>query len=113
MARVTGIGGIFFKANDKAALNAWYKEHLGVPVTEWGAMFEGEGTTVFTVFANDTKKFDGKFMVNFRVDDLDALAAQLEAAGIPVHERTADDYGKFGWILDPENNKIELWQPVS
>lgn len=115
MAKVTGIGGIFFKTKDKAALQRWYQEHLGVPVTEWGAMFEGEGTTVWSVFAMDSKKFEpsnASFMVNYRVDDLDALVTQLKAAGIEILSREDGDYGKFAWILDPEGNKLELWQPA-
>jgi predicted enzyme related to lactoylglutathione lyase len=124
MARVTGIGGIFFKARDRAALAAWYRDRLGVPVQDWhGAMFQladdgspgAQGYTVWSLFASDSTYFGAgpqTFMVNFRVDDLDALLASLRAAGCAVDEKThADDFGKFGWVTDPEGNRVELWQP--
>ena len=91
MKRVTGIGGIFFNANDAPALKAWYKRHLGIDVQEWG------GTT---------------FMVNYRVDDLHALVKVLREEGCNVLEKIDDsEYGKFAWVIDPEENKVELWQP--
>ncbi len=124
MPGVTGIGGIFFRARDREALSAWYRDRLGVPVQDWhGAMFTfgeddspaAKGYTVWSLFPNDTPYFGAgaqAFMVNFRVDDLDALLASLRAAGCAVDEKShADEYGKFGWVTDPEGNRVELWEP--
>ena len=124
MKRVTGIGGIFLKAADPAALARWYREHLGVPLAEgeshaifrWRDDHDGDGMTVWSVFARDDGYFrsDAQFMVNYRVDDLDAVLAALRAEGVAVDDRTDDTgYGKFGWVTDPEGNRIELWQPPS
>lgn len=120
MKRVTGIGGIFFKAKDAPALRAWYKQHLGIDVQVWGgAAFtwtDGDGkptggTTVWSIGSDEGDRFapgTASFMVNYRVDDLQALKAE----GCNVLEKTDDgEYGKFGWVIDPEGNKIELWQP--
>lgn len=122
MKRVTGIGGIFFKASDPAALQAWYKAHLGIDVHAWGgAAFRwtddaGQptgGTTAWSI--GDGRQFaPGKasFMVNYRVADLDALLAQLRNEGCQVLDETDEsEFGKFGWVIDPEGNKVELWQP--
>lgn len=122
MKRVTGIGGIFFKAKDPAALSAWYRDHLGLEVTEWnGAIFQwgGEdsepGMTIWSPFAADTTYMapsTASFMINFRVADLDALLAALRAEGCDVVDRTeTSEQGKFGWVIDPEGNKVELWEP--
>ena len=124
MKRVTGIGGIFFHAQDPVALRAWYARHLGVDVQPWGgAAFTwtndaGEptgGTTVWSIGAADNKHFEpGKasFMINYRVEDVDALLGLLREEGCAVLEQREDsEYGKFGWVLDPEGNKVELWQP--
>ena len=124
MKRVTGIGGIFFKSQDPKALAAWYKTHLGINIEEWGgAAFtwknadnpEGVGTTIWSPFAADTAYFAPStqpFMINYRVDDLHALLAALRAEGVQVDEKVQDsEYGKFGWVIDPEGNKLELWQP--
>ncbi len=124
MRRVTGIGGIFFKAKDPAALRAWYKAHLGIDVQEWGgtafpwadeAGNAVKGTTVWSIGAADGDYFapsTAPFMVNYRVADLAALLAALRAEGCNVLEKTDDsEYGKFGWVIDPEGNKVELWQP--
>lgn len=124
MKRVTGIGGIFFKAKDPKALAAWYKTHLGVDVQPWGgASFDwkgpdnpdGVGTTAWSLFAETSKKFapgTASFMVNYRVADLHALLAALKTEGVRVDERVDEsEYGKFGWVVDPEGNKIELWEP--
>jgi predicted enzyme related to lactoylglutathione lyase len=124
MKRVTGIGGIFFKASDPASLRDWYRRHLGIDVQEWGgAAFrwtdaEGNptaGTTIWTVadaggdyFAPSTSSF----MVNYRVADLHALVAALRAEGCTVLDRIDEsEYGKFAWVVDPEGNKVELWEP--
>lgn len=123
-ARVTGIGGVFFKARDPKALSAWYAHHLGVPYKAGeGALFRWEqdpkidgGITVWSAFAADTTYFDpspAPFMINFRVADLDALLAQLKAEGVQIDPKREDyDFGRFAWIYDPEGNKIELWQPM-
>ena len=123
MKRVTGIGGIFFHAKDPVALRAWYKAHLGIDVQEWGgAAFTWAdeagkptgGTTIWSVSpSGDSHLAAGKsFMINYRVDDLDALLQALRAEGCDVLEKTDDsEYGKFGWVVDPEGNKVELWQP--
>lgn len=123
MERVRGIGGIFFKARDPKALARWYAEHLGVPVEDWGgARFgwrdhdaRGDAFTVWSPFAADTDYFapsPAPFMINFRVDDLDAMLAQLRAAGVRIDDKREDsDFGRFAWAYDPEGNKLELWQP--
>jgi predicted enzyme related to lactoylglutathione lyase len=121
MKRVIGVGGIFLKANDPKALAAWYEKHLGI---EFGgqayAAFEFQenepGSMVFSFFKSDTKHFEPSeknFMFNLRVDDLDALLEALKSEGVEVLDQKDEaDFGKFGWILDPEGNKVELWQPA-
>jgi predicted enzyme related to lactoylglutathione lyase len=124
MKRVTGIGGIFFKAKDAPALQAWYKRHLGIDVQDWGGTAftwtdsDGKptgGTTVWSVGPETGEQFaPGKasFMVNYRVEDLHAVVAALRAEGCNVLDRIDDsEYGKFAWVIDPEGNKVELWQP--
>jgi predicted enzyme related to lactoylglutathione lyase len=124
MKRVTGIGGIFFRAKDASALRAWYKLHLGIDVQAWGGTAfswsdaQGKptgGTTVWSIGSEEGDQFaPGKasFMVNYRVEDLHALVAALKAEGCNVLEKTDDsEYGKFAWVIDPEGNKVELWQP--
>ncbi len=124
MARVTGIGGVFFRARDPKALTAWYAKHLGVPVGEWGTTFlwtdeipATTGSTAWSLFPQDTKYFgpgQQACMINYRVDDLDALLAQLTAAGVTIDpKRESAEYGHFAWIVDPEGNRIELWQPLA
>jgi catechol 2,3-dioxygenase-like lactoylglutathione lyase family enzyme len=124
MKRVTGIGGIFFKSKDPKALAAWYKTHLGIEVEAWGgAAFrwkgpanpDGGGTTIWNPFAADTGYFapsTASFMINYRVDDLHAVLTALRAEGVQVDAKVDEsDYGKFGWVIDPDGNKLELWQP--
>jgi predicted enzyme related to lactoylglutathione lyase len=124
MKRVTGIGGIFFKSQDPKSLGAWYKKHLGIDVEDWGGCAfkwkssenpDGIGSTVWSPFASGTAYFapsKANFMVNYRVDDLHALLAVLRAEGVQVDEKIEEsEYGKFGWVIDPEGNKLELWQP--
>jgi len=122
MERVTGIGGIFFKAKDAAALTAWYRRHLGIDVQEWGgATFRWNepatphGVTIWSIFPATSKYFNpspAPFMVNYRVADLAALLAALRAEGCAVDERMElNEHGKFGWVTDPEGNRIELWEP--
>lgn len=113
MARITGIGGIFFRARDTAALAQWYEQHLGIPGF-WG---QDAGMTVFAPFKADTDYFpaDRQWMINLRVDDLDGLLATLRAAGIAFETRPDEwdspETGRFARIHDPEGNPIELWQP--
>lgn len=124
--RVAGIGGVFFKARDPVALAAWYREHLGVPVAPDGthALFadtnggDATGTptvTVWSSFPADTTYFGSgpaSWMINYRVSNLDAMLAQLRAAGVWVADEVQDgEYGKFGWAADPEGTRFELWQP--
>jgi predicted enzyme related to lactoylglutathione lyase len=122
--RVTGIGGIFFHAKDPVALRAWYKRHLGIDVQEWGgtaftwtddAGSPFAGTTIWSIGAADGKQFApsaSSFMVNYRVADLSSLLQALRDEGCQVLEKSDDsEYGKFGWVIDPEGNKVELWQP--
>jgi predicted enzyme related to lactoylglutathione lyase len=124
MKRVTGIGGIFFKAQDPVALRAWYQKHLGIDVQSWGgAAFlwqddEGKptgGTTVWNIGSAEGNYYapsTAPFMINYRVADLHALLAALRAEGCNVLEKVDDsEYGKFGWVMDPEGNKVELWEP--
>jgi predicted enzyme related to lactoylglutathione lyase len=124
MKRVTGIGGIFFQAKDPVALRAWYQKHLGIDVQAWGGTAftwtDGDGkptggTTVWSIGAAGGDSFaPGKasFMINYRVDDLAALLEALRKEGCNVLEKTDDsEFGKFGWVVDPEGNKVELWQP--
>jgi predicted enzyme related to lactoylglutathione lyase len=120
MERVLGIGGVFFKARDAMALAAWYREHLGVPVEPgqpYGTLTSGGSgeQTVWSAFPADTGYFGpgpAAFMVNYRVQDLDALLAQLRAAGVQVEDRIEDhENGRFGWASDPEGNRFELWEP--
>jgi len=112
MARVTGLGGIFFRSKDNKALAEWYEKHLGM-----GQGWQQEaGATVFAPFKEDTNYFGSmqqQFMINLRVEGLDELVERLLAEGVKVDEnRQNESYGKFVWIYDPEGNKIELWEPV-
>jgi glyoxylase I family protein len=119
MERVTGIGGLFFRAKDPAALTRWYQQHLGVLPTPSNAnespWQQEAGTTVFAPFPQDTDYFGNakqSWMVNFRVRNLDAMVAQLRAAGIAVEpDPTAYPHGRFARLHDPEGNPIELWEP--
>lgn len=124
MKRVTGIGGIFFQAKDPVALRAWYQKHLGIDVQSWGGTAftwtDGAGNptpgmTVWSIGATGSSQFEpstAPFMINYRVDDLAALLRALREEGCNVLDKTDDsDFGKFGWVIDPEGNKVELWQP--
>jgi predicted enzyme related to lactoylglutathione lyase len=124
MAKITGIGGVFIKSTkDKDGLAAWYRDNLGLKFEDWGgsiikwtddAVVDG-GMTVWSTAAPDSKWFapsDSGFMINYRVDDLDGLLAKLKEAGVElVGEPTNDFNGKFAWVLDPDGNKVELWEP--
>jgi predicted enzyme related to lactoylglutathione lyase len=122
ISRVTGVGGIFLRAKDPKMLRAWYKQHLGIDVQEWGGTsFRWTDNSGWPIagktawFVGDGKNFapsTSSFMVNYRVSDLDGLLAALRAEGCEVLEKTEQsEYGKFGWVMDPEGNKVELWQP--
>ena len=115
-ARAVGIGGFFFRSKDTEALRAWYLEHLGVGWQDRVPWFQAEGYTVFEPFTEETEYFaaDRRWMINFRVDDLPRLIAQLMAADIEVIEKEEwnSEVGRFARIHDPEGNPIELWEPV-
>ena len=124
MKRVTGIGGIFFNAKDPVALRAWYKTHLGIDVQAWGGPAftwtddQGnpmKGTTIWSIGSEQGDPFApsrSSFMINYRVEDLGALLQALRKEGCKVLEKTDEsEYGRFGWVVDPEGNKVELWQP--
>lgn len=118
MAKVTGLGGVFYKVADSEATARWYRETLGVG-GEWGATFpfagDPDGYTVLSPFKASTDYFApsaAAFMINLRVDDLDALSAELEAKGIEILGRQDEEYGKFAWILDCDGIKLELFQQV-
>jgi predicted enzyme related to lactoylglutathione lyase len=122
MKKVTGLGGIFFKCDDPKKMNEWYAKNLGLPVGPYGTIFKWrhdddlskEGQTVWSPFKNDTKYFEPSkkdFMINYRVENIEELVAQLKEDGITIIDEIATyDYGKFVHILDPEGNSIELWE---
>jgi predicted enzyme related to lactoylglutathione lyase len=123
MERVTGIGGVFIKAKDPKALCEWYEKHLGIGFNggtyvsfEWTnpPAPSSPGSTVFSFFKEDSKYFDpstASVMVNFRVKDLEKLLEVLKSEGVTVvGDMMNESYGKFGWVMDPEGNKVELWE---
>jgi predicted enzyme related to lactoylglutathione lyase len=114
MAKVVGLGGLFFKADDPEKLYQWYEQHLGIKAKPGeGMIFADGGPVVWSIFPKSSKYFDpshAPFMMNFRVDDMDALREQLKQAGVEI-KREDHEYGSFAWIMDPEGNRIELWQP--
>jgi catechol 2,3-dioxygenase-like lactoylglutathione lyase family enzyme len=119
--RITGVGGVFFKAKDPKALAAWYRDVLGLPLEAWGGAAlrydapKHPPALIWNAFPASTNYFapsTGAFMINYAVDDLDAFLTRLRAKGVEVLKRDDDDpNGRFAWILDPEGNKIELWEP--
>jgi len=124
MKRVVGLGGIFFKARDPKTLCAWYRTHLGINIEPWGGTSFGiddqqrsnpNAATVWSIFKDDSTYFEpsqSSFMINYRVEDVHAVLALLRAEGCNVVDKVDEsEYGKFGWVIDPENNKIELWEP--
>ena len=126
MARITGIGGVFLKCQgDSAALAAWYQKHLGMPLESFGGAIlrwpddkaEDRGLTVWHLAGKDSKWFspsESAFMINYRVDNLDELLAQLREAGVDVvGGPESHENGKFAWIMDPDGNKVELWEPMA
>ena len=118
MERITGIGGVFLRAKDPDALVAWYRDNLGIEPEAGGPYAtlrsSGSETTVWSLFPADTDYFgrrDQQAMINYRVADLDAMLAQLRAAGAKVDDAIEDESGRFAWAEDPEGNRFELWQP--
>ena len=118
--RITGVGGVFFKAKDPKALAAWYRDVLGLPLEAWGGAAlrydapQHPPALIWNAFPASTDYFapsTGPFMINYAVDDMDAFLARLGAKGVTILKRADDATGRFAWILDPEGNKIELWQP--
>jgi len=124
MKKVTGIGGVFFKSKDPKAINEWYKTHLGFDTSPYGTTFEWrdsedpskKGTTVWNPFKEETKYFEPsakEFMINYRVENLEALVVELKKEGVTIVDQIETyDYGKFIHIMDPEGNKIELWEAI-
>jgi predicted enzyme related to lactoylglutathione lyase len=120
--RVTGLGGFFFKCKDPDAIKSWYKEHLGLNTDQYGCTFwwkDASGkdcSTQWSPFDEKTEYFSPsqkEFMMNFRVENLEELLAALKREGVTIIGEVEEfEYGKFGWILDPEGNKIELWEPI-
>lgn len=122
--KVTGLGGVFIKSDDPEGLKKWYADHLGLPCDQYGHLFTWRklndpdqlGHTQFSVFEQNTtylKPSTRDYMINFRVDDLQSMIERLKSAGMEVVGEIEEyDYGKFGWVMDPEGNKIELWEPV-
>jgi len=121
MARITGLGGAFLKAKDPKALYAWYEQHFGIRREAHGSFVfpKGDvtGDTALAFFPEATGHFGSsgqRAMLNFRVDDLDAILEALAAAGVAVDpNRDSYDFGKFGWFTDPEGNRVELWEPAA
>ena len=125
MAKVTGIGGVFFKSRGKGAeLSAWYEKNLGIKLESWGGsilnwtddkVVDG-GLTVWNAADHDTKWFspsESSFMINYRVDNMDELVASLKENGVEIVKGPDTDFnGKFAWIMDPDGNKVELWEPM-
>lgn len=119
MERVLGIGGVFLRARDPEGLRAWYRDRLGIEIEDWGgSAFQAAAgdATVWSVFPGETAYWplEQQTMVNYRVRDLDAMLAQLRAAGVEVDDRVEEqEFGRFGWAVDPEGNRLELWEPRS
>jgi catechol 2,3-dioxygenase-like lactoylglutathione lyase family enzyme len=123
MQRVTGIGGVFFKSKDPERLYAWYERHLGLKrdqaaggavLFRWADDHGGDGMTVWSIFREDTTYFQpsqSNLMINYRVADLDALLETLREEGVEIDPKRDESYGRFAWIMDPDGNRIELWEP--
>jgi predicted enzyme related to lactoylglutathione lyase len=123
MRRVTGIGGVFFKAEEPEKLYQWYEKHLGIKrepdgagvAFHWRDAADGQGMTAWAIFPPDSRYFDPShtaLMINYRVDDLDALLEALKEEGVETDPHREDyDYGRFAWIMDPAGNRVELWEP--
>jgi len=126
MAKITGVGGVFFKSKgDHKALAVWYQKHLGLPLEPWGGAAlrwpddraDDKGVTAWHVAALDSTWFSpspSSFMINYRVDNLEEMLAQLRAAGVAIIQGPeSHENGKFAWIMDPDENKVELWEPMA
>jgi predicted enzyme related to lactoylglutathione lyase len=126
MAKVTGIGGVFFKSAGKGSeLGAWYKENLGLDLESWGGAIlrwpddkaEDGGLTVWTTADSDSKWFapsESSFMINYRIDNMDEMLEQLRRNGVEIQKGPESaENGKFAWIMDPDGNKVELWEPMN
>lgn len=119
MKRVMGVGGIFLKSRDKDRLCDWYRRHLGMDIQAWGGTTfpwnRRDGMTVWSVFPDQPEHFapsTSPFMVNYIVEDLHALLEVLRAEGCQVDPRVEEsEFGAFGWVMDPDGNRVELWQP--
>ena len=124
MARITGIGGVFLKTKtDAKALAKWYQTHLGMPLDPWGGAglhwpddpAEDKGVTAWHLAEPTSEWFSpssSSFMINYRVDNMDEMLEQLRAGGVPIHQGPeSHENGKFAWIIDPDGNKVELWEP--
>lgn len=124
MKRVTGIGGVFIKSRNPEELKAWYRTHLGMDIQDWGGMAfswstpenpNPNGVTVWSVFKDSSQYFEpsqAKFMINYRVEDLQTVLDALRSEGCNVDTRTEEsEFGKFGWVMDPDGNRVELWEP--
>jgi catechol 2,3-dioxygenase-like lactoylglutathione lyase family enzyme len=123
--RILGIGGIFFKSANQQQMQEWYAKHLGLADSGHGVVMlpwrekdnpESEQVTAWVIFPSNTKKFDpspASFMLNYIVDDLEALLDRLAKEGVHIDTKLQDEYGRFAWIYDPDGNKIELWQPLN
>jgi predicted enzyme related to lactoylglutathione lyase len=120
MKRVTGLGGVFFRCEDKTAQLDWYRNHLGIDAETWGMTFrwreeqsENVGYTVWAPFPKESEYFEGPAMINYRVENLGALLEELKKEGVEIIGGPKDEEnGRFAWIRDPEGNRIELWEPV-
>ncbi|MBI1251417.1 MAG: VOC family protein [Alphaproteobacteria bacterium] len=124
--KVVGIGGVFLKAKDPEALKAWYRQNMGFDIQDWGGLGfswstpdrpDFDGATIWSLFSDTSDYFapsTAKVMVNYVVEDLDASLAALRAGGCAVDDKIEEsEFGRFGWVMDPEGNKLELWQPPS
>ncbi|MBU6342710.1 MAG: VOC family protein [Bacteroidetes bacterium] len=122
MKKVIGLGGVFLRCKDVEHTRTWYSKHLGIAMESWGAMFKSDeesrsdSYSVLSFFRSSSEYFapsESAVMINFRVHDLNALLEDLKSEGIPlIGDPTEDEFGKFAWIMDPEGNKIELWQQL-
>jgi predicted enzyme related to lactoylglutathione lyase len=124
MAKVTGIGGVFFKATDPKALAAWYRDNLGIPVEDWGGAAlkwpddhaEDRGSTAWMLAKKDSQWFapsESAFMINYRVDDMAGILEKLRSNGVAIQKGPEHhENGVFAWVMDPDGNKVELWEPM-
>ena len=122
VGRVTGIGGVFFKAQDPKGMAAWYKEHLGIQASHGYADFSWReqdhpdqiGHTAWTIFPTNAAHFgqsSSSFMINYRVSHLEQILERLRRDGVKIEKIEDSDFGRFAWIMDPEGNRVELWEP--